>query len=107
MQLRSIERAGSLYEWDERKNAENLIKHGLSFDDAHSVFSGPCLTFEDTRFDYEEERYITFGFLESRLVVIAHTPRGEDTRIISMRKANDREREAYQERSQADRRDEG
>lgn len=107
MQLRSIERAGSLYEWDERKNAENLIKHGLSFDDAYCVFSGPCLTFEDTRFDYDEERYITFGFLESRLVVIAHTPRGENARIISMRKANDREREAYQKRSQADRRDEG
>ncbi len=107
MQSRSIERAGLLYEWDERKNAENLIKHGLSFDDAYCVFSGPCLTFEDTRFDYDEERYITFGFLESRLVVIAHTPRGENTRIISMRKANDREREAYQKRSRADRRDEG
>lgn len=107
MRLRAIEREGPLYEWDERKNEENLLKHGLSFDDAHGVFSGPCLTFEDTRFDYDEERYITFGFLEGRLVVIAHTPRGENTRIISMRKANDRERQAYEKRSQADRRDEG
>ncbi|MCH8935287.1 MAG: BrnT family toxin [Gemmatimonadetes bacterium] len=95
-----------MYEWDERKNADNLSKHGLSFDDAHSVFSGPCLTFEDNRLEYGEERYITFGFLESRLVVIAHTPRGESTRIISMRKANSREEKAYEKRSQADRYDE-
>ena len=80
-----------MYKWDERKNADNLSKHGLSFDDAHRVFSGPCLT---------------FGFLESRLVVIAHTPRGESTRIISMRKANSREEKAYEKRSQADRYDE-
>jgi len=45
-----------VYEWDERKNADNLSKHGLSFDDAHSVFSGPCLTFEDNRLEYGEER---------------------------------------------------
>ena len=96
-----------MYEWDEKKNDENLLKHGLSFDDAHKVFDGPCLTFEDTRFEYDEERFLTFGFLEGRLVVIAHTPRDENTRIISMRKANSRERRAYEKRSQADRSDEG
>ena len=82
-----------LYEWDEQKSEENWRKHGLSF--------------EDTRFDYGEERYLTFGFLDGRLVVIAHTPRSGNTRIISMRKANSREQQAYEERSTADRSDHG
>ena len=59
---------------------------------------GPCVTFEDTRFDYGEPRFITLGHLEGNVVVVAHTPRGENTRIISMRKGNHREEKAYQER---------
>ena len=54
-----------MYEWDETKSQENLSKHGLSFDDADTVFSGPCVTFEDTRFDYGEPRFITLGRLEA------------------------------------------
>ncbi len=95
-----------MYEWDDRKDGDNYLKHGLSFEDAHKVFSGPCLTFEDTRFESDEVRFLTLGHLEGRLVVIAHTPRGAYTRIISMRKANSRERRHYEKRSQADRPDE-
>ena len=40
------------YEWDEAKNRKNLAKHGLSFEDAGEVFSGPCVTFDDDRFEY-------------------------------------------------------
>lgn len=87
-----------MFEWDEQKSQLNLLKHGLSFHDAWAVFAGPCLTFEDERFDYEEPRFITLGQLEGRVVVIAHTPRGAKTRIISMRKANSRERRHYEER---------
>lgn len=94
-----------MYEWDQEKSDKNLSERGLSFADAEDVFSGPCVTFEDTRFDYGEPRFITFGLLEGRLVVIAHTPRGENTRIISMRKANEREKKTYQERLEASRRD--
>ena len=86
-----------MYEWDETKSQENLSKHGLSFDDAETVFSGPCVTFEDTRFDYGEPRFITIGRLEGHVVVVAHTPRRKNTRIISMRKGNRREEKAYQE----------
>ena len=96
-----------MHEWDRNKNDENLRKHGLSFEDAPKVFDGRCLTFEDRRIAYGEERYITLGYLEARLVVIAHTPRGENTRIISMRKANSRERKAYEARLETDRPDEG
>ena len=63
-----------------------------------SAFSGPCVTFEDTRFDYGEPRFITIGRLEGHVVVVAHTPRRKNTRIISMRKGNRREEKAYQER---------
>jgi len=86
------------YESDEAKNRANLAKHGLSFEDAAQVFSGPCVTFEDDRFEYGEERLITLGLLAGRLVVMAHSPRDEGTRIISMRKGNRREQKIYQER---------
>lgn len=85
-------------EWDEAKNRTNFAKHGLNFEDAQMVFSGPSVTFDDDRFDYGEERLITLGLLAGRLVVIAHAPRDNKTRIISMRKANRREQEIYQKR---------
>ena len=62
------------------------------------MFAAPCVTFEDDRFDYGEERLITLGLLAGRLVVIAHSPRDEGTRIISMRKGNSREQKIYKER---------
>lgn len=88
----------AMYEWDETKSRENLAKHGISFEDAETVLSGSCVTFEDNRFNYGEPRFITLGRLEGHVVVVAHTPRREKTRIISMRKGNHREREAYRER---------
>jgi uncharacterized DUF497 family protein len=86
------------FEWDDAKNRSNFTKHGLDFADAELVFAGPCVTFVDDRFDYGEERFVTLGLLAGRLVVIAHVPRGEATRIISMRKANRREQKIYQKR---------
>ena len=96
-----------MYEWDKNKSEENLSKRGLNFADAEIVFSNLHFTFEDTRLDYGEPRFITFGLLEGRIVVIAHTPRGKKTRIISMRKANDREKKIYKERLETIRRNEG
>jgi uncharacterized protein len=87
-----------MIEWDEAKNRSNFIKHGLDFEDAEKVFAGPCLTFRDDRFEYGEERLITLGLLAGRVVVIAHAPRDDDTRIISMRKANRREQKIYEKR---------
>ena len=87
-----------IYEWDEAKNRSNFVKHGLDFADAKQVLAGPCVTFIDSRFDYGEERLITLGLLAGRVVIVAHAPRGDTTRIISMRKANRREQKIYQER---------
>jgi uncharacterized protein len=86
------------YTWDEEKNRRNLSKHGLSFEDAEAVFSEDCVTFQDDRFDYGEERLITLGTLSGRLVVIVHAPFEDGTRVISMRKGNRRERKIYQKR---------
>ena len=88
----------AVYEWDEDKSERNLARHGLSFEDAEKVFSGPCVTFVDDRFDYGETRLITLGALKGRVVVMVHTPREESTRIISMRKANAREQQIYEKR---------
>ncbi|MHB8619140.1 MAG: BrnT family toxin [Chloroflexota bacterium] len=86
------------FEWDEQKNQANQEKHGLAFDDVELVFSEPTITFEDDRADYGERRLITLGTLARRVVVIVHTPRGDGSRIISLRKANRRERQIYEKR---------
>lgn len=86
------------FQWDEKKSQENLEKHGLNFEDAHLVFEGKTVTFLDDRIDYGEKRYITLGELLGRVVVTVHTLRGETIRIISMRKANGREKKIYQKR---------
>jgi uncharacterized DUF497 family protein len=95
------------YEWDDANNRKNFLKHGLRFEDAEQVFDGPCVTFEDDRFAYGEERFVTSGLLAGRLVVVAHSPRDEGSRIISMRKGNRREQEIYQKRPGANRPNEG
>lgn len=86
------------FEWDETKRRANLEKHGLDFRDAEKVFRGPTVTAEDKRQEYGEERYISLGLLEDVVVVMVHTPRGERIRIISMRKAKAKEKQAYEEK---------
>ena len=84
--------------WDDAKNRANRKRHGLAFEDAELVFAGPTVTFVDDRRDYGEARYVTLGLLAGRAVVVVHTPRGAATRIISMRKANEREKAIYSQR---------
>jgi uncharacterized DUF497 family protein len=83
------------FEWDEQKNQINIRKHGLDFTGAPTVFAGATFTFEDDRFDYGEDRFITLGMLAGEIVVIAHTERGDNVRIISMRKATKYEQKLY------------
>ena len=81
--------------YDPRKRDETLARRGLDLANAGIVLCGPALTVEDDRFDYGEPRFITIGLLRARMVVVAWTPPGETYRIISMRKANDREISRY------------
>ena len=62
---------------------------------ADEVLAGATLTVEDDRRNYGEDRFITIGFLDDTMVVLVWTPRGGTHRIISMRKANERERTLY------------
>lgn len=84
--------------FDPAKREWTLEHRGLDFADAEKVFAGPRYTFEDNRRDYGETRYLTFGRLEDRLLAIAWTPRGDTRHIISMRKANGREKRRYESR---------
>ncbi len=89
------------FAWNEEKRLNNRAKHGLDFEDAGRIFGGEVFVVEDTRYDYAEQRFIAYGELAGRIVVLAFTLPDDDTiRIISMRKANKREQRAYdQERT--------
>lgn len=82
-------------EFDKEKRAATLEVRGLDMARAGEVFEGAHLTFEDKRRDYGEERFITIGFLDKRMVTLAWTPRKGAHRIISMRKTNEREKALY------------
>jgi uncharacterized DUF497 family protein len=77
--------------WSERKRAINLKEHGLDFLDAPRVFEGLTYTYEDNRFGYGEQRFITLGLLAGVPVSVAHTETDDEIRIISFRKATGRE----------------
>ncbi|WP_439816811.1 BrnT family toxin [Zavarzinia sp. CC-PAN008] len=81
--------------WDEAKRAANIAKHGVDFAAARGFVWESALIQRDGREDYGEERMIALGFLGTRLHVLVYTHRGEDTRIISLRKANAREKAEY------------
>ena len=80
------------------KKPTNFKKRGLRFEDAGLVFESKTVTFLDDRKDYGENRYVTLGQLAKRVVVMVHTQRDEKIRIISLRKANEREKKIYHER---------
>ena len=87
------------FEWDESKATINLVKHGVSFEDAASVFSDPlAFTFSDPDHSIEEERMLTFGYsITARLLAVIHAERGRAIRIISARKATRHERGIYEQ----------
>jgi hypothetical protein len=81
--------------YDPAKRDWTLRERKLDFEDAKEVFVGRVLQRQDDRHDYGEIRIITIGFLRGRMVVVAWTPRGDNRHVISMRKANDREKARY------------
>lgn len=74
-----------------------LMRRGLDMADAEEVFESEILSLADDRKDYGEERFISVGYLNGRMVVMVWTPRGENRRIISLRKANAREQRLIEE----------
>jgi uncharacterized DUF497 family protein len=86
-----------VFEWDPKKERQNIAKHGISFTQAKTIFAGPVYTASDTRMDYGETRFKSIGLMESIVaIVVIHTDRSGNSRIISARKANRKERKQYQ-----------
>jgi len=88
------------FEWDEKKANENLEKHGVSFDEAKTVFNDPfSVTIYDPDHSIDEHRYIDIGLSsKGRLIVVSYIERGEKIRIISSRKATKKEQKDYEEK---------
>ena len=84
-------------EWDERKREETLREHGLDFGSVAQADLDAALTVEDDRADYGKTRSVSLVPIRDRLCVVAWCVRGDRLRVISLRKANDRERKRYDE----------
>jgi uncharacterized DUF497 family protein len=82
-------------EFDQNKQKKTLLERGLDFGRSAEIFAGVHFTGQDTLADYKEGRFITVGWLDDHLIVKVLRPRGEVRRIISLRKANDREKALY------------
>jgi uncharacterized protein len=83
------------FTWSERKRAINLKQHRLDFVDAPRVFEQRTFTYEDDRFAYGEQRFVTLGLLAGVPVSVVHTESDYEIRIISFRKATRHEGEIY------------
>ena len=81
--------------FDPLKRDKTLVERGLDFLDAATAFQSTHLEVEDTRRPYGETRFICYAMLRGRLIVIVYVPRGSTRDIISMRKANGRERARF------------
>lgn len=87
------------FEWDEGKAEANLEKHGISFEEARTVFDDPLyVDFYDPDHSYDEHRYIIIGqSKQGRLLLVSYTERGSVLRLISSREVTPAERKAYEE----------
>ena len=84
------------FEWDDEKAASNIEKHGLDFEDAIRIFADDHrLVTVDDRVDYGEERLVATGYIHNRLCVVVYTEQEDVIRIISARKANEREQKKH------------
>jgi uncharacterized DUF497 family protein len=87
------------FEWDDKKPRANVVKHGVTFHEAASMFGDSlALTFRDPDHSTREDRFLTFGqSINGRLLAVIHTARGASVRIISARPATRQQRKIYEE----------
>ena len=84
------------YSWNENKRLETIKKRSIDFAIAYDFSWDTASVIADTRSDYGEDRFVATGYIADRLYVMAFTIRGDIVRIISLRKANDREMKTYE-----------
>lgn len=91
---------GLEFQWDRVKADSNLLKHGVSFEEAATVFADEgSLTIDDPAHSAEEARFVTIGSsYQNKTLVVVHTERGDAIRIISARPASRKERQTYEAR---------
>ena len=91
---------GLIFEWDERKATSNRRKHGVGFDEAATAFGDPLsLTIPDPDHSQGEDRFVLIGeSFRGRLLVVVHTERGDNLRLISARLASPSERRNYEQK---------
>ena len=82
-------------DWDETKRSWTLAERGLDFASIATIDWNLAFTFDDKRLDYQEQRLVTMAPIQNRLCVFVWCKRGDKMRIISLRKANDREMKRY------------
>ena len=89
-----------IFGWDENKSRENERRHGVSFEEAKTIFNDPfAITIYDPDHSINEDRYIELGLsTDGRFLVVCYTERGTTIRIISSRAATQRERRVYEGR---------
>ncbi|MBS3955238.1 MAG: BrnT family toxin [Methylomicrobium sp.] len=87
------------FEWDPKKATANVKKHGVTFQEAATIFGDPlAITFDDPDHSMSENRYITFGLsLQKRLIVVSHNERVDRAKIINARLMDRKERRIYEE----------
>ena len=87
------------FEWDPEEDRRNKAKHGVSFAEANTIFGDPLAwTVRDPDHSTGDRRYLTTGYSENgRLIIVAHTERGDRIRIISAREVTAAERSVYEE----------
>ena len=88
-------------EFDEAKNAKNVRDRGISFERFVDMDLDTAVSVEDARTDYGEGRVRMVGYIDGRLHVAVITPRGDKVRVISLRRANQREERAYAKERQS------
>jgi uncharacterized protein len=88
-----------VFEWDHNKAKSNFAKHGVSFDEASTVFKDAlAITIGDPIHSDAEDRFVVIGCSHrNRILVVVHTDRGDRIRIISARPATRKERNCYEE----------
>ena len=87
------------FEWDAEKGDANVQKHGVSFEEASTVFGDPLsMTIHDPDHSGDEDRFVLMGMSQTgRLIVVVHTDRADALRLISARLAEPHERRAYEQ----------
>jgi len=89
---------GLFFEWDSTKAESNIIKHKVSFEEASTIFAdNSSITIDDPLHSITEKRFITIGVsVNNRVLVVIHTARAKKIRIISARKASNKEKQQYE-----------